>query len=138
MARGLNRVQLCGHLGAEPEMRYSPGGFPTAVLNIATSESIRDKATGTYVERTEWHRVIFFSRAAEMCEKIMKKGDKLFIEGKLKTRKWVDKNKNDRYTLEIIGTDFHLTGGNRENYELQGEVAGIIDNADINIDEIQF
>ena len=96
----LNKVMLIGHLGADPELRYTQSGSPVASLRIATDESYTDK-DGNRVERTEWHRVVVFQRAAENCNQYLRKGSLVYVEGRLSTRKWQDQNGQDRYTTEI-------------------------------------
>ncbi|MDA8191804.1 MAG: single-stranded DNA-binding protein, partial [Gammaproteobacteria bacterium] len=100
MARGINKVILIGNLGKDPEIRYVPNGGAVANLNIATSESWKDKATGEKQERTEWHRVVFFGKLAEIASEYLKKGAQIYVEGRLQTRKWQDKSGQDRYTTE--------------------------------------
>lgn len=117
MARGINKVILIGNLGADPEMRHMPGnGAAVTNLNLATSESWKDKNTGEQQERTEWHRVILFQRLAEIAHEYLKKGSKVYIEGRLQTRKWQDKTTGqDRYTTEIIANELQMLdsrGGN--------------------------
>jgi single-strand DNA-binding protein len=108
MARGINKVILIGNLGADPEIRYMPSGGAVANLNMATSESWKDKTTGQIQDRTEWHRVVMFNRLAEICGEYLKKGSKLYIEGSLRTRKWQDKEGQDRYTTEIVATEMQM------------------------------
>lgn len=108
MARGINKVILVGNVGTDPEIRYLPNGNPVANLSIATSEAWKDKQTGERQERTEWHRVVFFNRLAEIINEYVKKGSKLYIEGALRTRKWQDQNNVDRYTTEIIGSEMQM------------------------------
>lgn len=96
----LNKVMIIGHLGRDPELRYTQTGTPVATLNIATDESYVDKE-GNKVERTEWHRVVVFQRAAENCSQYLSKGSLVFVEGKLQTRKWQDQQGQDRYSTEI-------------------------------------
>jgi single-strand DNA-binding protein len=108
MARGVNKVILIGNLGSDPEVRYLPSGGPVATINIATSESWKDKQTGQNQERTEWHRVVFFNRLAEICGEYLRKGSKVYVEGSLRTRKWQDKNGVDRYTTEIMGSSLQM------------------------------
>ncbi|PXF32651.1 single-stranded DNA-binding protein [Pokkaliibacter plantistimulans] len=102
MARGVNKVTLIGNLGADPEVRYMPNGNAVANITLATSESWKDKQTGQVQERTEWHRVVFFARLAEVVGQYARKGSKLYVEGKLQTRKWQDQSGQDRYTTEIV------------------------------------
>jgi single-strand DNA-binding protein len=111
MARGINKVILIGNLGADPETRAIPSGTTVANLRIATSESWRDKQSGEQQERTEWHRVALFGRLAEIAAEYLKKGSQVYIEGSLRTRKWQDKQGNDRYSTEIIGNDLQMLGG---------------------------
>ena len=111
MARGINKVILIGNLGKDPEIRYVPNGGAVANLNIATSESWKDKATGEKQERTEWHRVVFFGKLAEIASEYLKKGAQIYVEGRLQTRKWQDKSGQDRYTTEIVGSELQMLGG---------------------------
>ena len=111
MARGINKVILIGNLGADPETRAMPSGTTVANLRVATSESWRDKQTGEQQERTEWHRVAFFGRLAEVAGEYLRKGSQVYIEGSLRTRKWQDKQGNERYSTEIIGNDLQMLGG---------------------------
>ena len=111
MARGVNKVILIGNLGADPETRAMPSGTTVANLRIATSESWRDKQSGEQQERTEWHRVAFFGRLAEVAGEYLRKGSQVYVEGSLRTRKWQDKQGNDRYSTEIIGNDLQMLGG---------------------------
>jgi single-strand DNA-binding protein len=110
MARGVNKVILIGNLGADPETRAMPSGTTVANLRVATSESWRDKQTGEQQERTEWHRVAFFGRLAEVAGEYLRKGSQVYIEGSLRTRKWQDKQGNERYSTEIIGNDLQMLG----------------------------
>ncbi|MFZ1538170.1 MAG: single-stranded DNA-binding protein [Chromatiaceae bacterium] len=102
MSRGINKVILIGNLGADPEVRYMASGDAVANVNIATSESWKDKNTGEAKERTEWHRVVFFGKVAEVVDKYVKKGSKIYVEGQLRTRKWQGQDGQDRYTTEIV------------------------------------
>lgn len=111
MARGVNKVILIGNLGADPEIRYLPSGAAVAQLRLATSESWKDKQTGEMQERTEWHRVVFFSRLAEICGEYLHKGSKIYVEGSIQTRKWQDQSGNDRYTTEIKGREMQMLDG---------------------------
>jgi single-strand DNA-binding protein len=108
MARGVNKVILIGNLGADPEVRHMPNGAAVATINIATSETWKDKQTGEQHDRTEWHRVVLFQRLAEIVGEYLKKGSKVYIEGRLQTRKWQDKNGQDRYTTEIIANELQM------------------------------
>ena len=108
MARGINKVILVGNLGADPEVRYMPSGGAVANLSIATSDSWKDKQTGQTQERTEWHRVVFFNRLGEIAAEYLKKGSKVYVEGRIQTRKWQDKNGVDRYSTEIVGSEMQM------------------------------
>lgn len=109
MARGINKVILIGNLGQDPETRYMPSGGAVTNLTIATSETWKDKQTGQPQERTEWHRVVFFNRLAEIAGEYLKKGSKVYIEGALRTRKWQDKSTGaDRYTTEIVANEMQM------------------------------
>ena len=111
MARGVNKVILVGNLGADPETRAMPSGTTVANLRIATSESWRDKQSGEQQERTEWHRVALFGRLGEVAAEYLKKGSQVYIEGSLRTRKWQDKQGNERYSTEIVASDMQMLGG---------------------------
>ncbi|MBU2753990.1 single-stranded DNA-binding protein [Acidithiobacillus sp. CV18-2] len=107
---GVNKVILLGHLGRDPEMRYQPSGGAIANLNLATSETFKDRE-GNRQERTEWHRVVLFGRTAEIAGEYLKKGSMAYVEGRLQTRKWTDKEGQERYTTEIVGDRLQLVGG---------------------------
>jgi len=111
MARGINKVILIGHLGKDPEVRYSPNGGAVTNITLATSESWKDKNTGEKQERTEWHRVVFFGKLAEIAGEYLKKGSQVYLEGRLQTRKWQDKEGKDRYTTEIVAGEMQMLGG---------------------------
>ncbi len=110
-ARGVNKVILIGNLGQDPETRYMPSGGAVTNLRIATNESWKDKQTGEPQERTEWHRVVMFERLAEIAAEYLRKGSQVYIEGTLRTRKWQDKDGNDRYTTEIRANEMQMLGG---------------------------
>lgn len=110
MARGVNKVILVGNLGKDPEVRYSPDGKAVTNVTMATSETWKDKTTGEKQERTEWHRVVFFSRLAEIAGEYLKKGAQIYVEGRLQTRKWQDKEGKDRYTTEIVANEMQMLG----------------------------
>lgn len=107
----LNKVQVIGNLGADPETKYLPSGAAVTNLSLATTDKWKDKDTGAPVEKTEWHRISFFGRAAEVIAEFCTKGSQLYVEGSLQTRKWQDKEGNDRYTTEIKGQNFQFLGG---------------------------
>ncbi len=105
---GVNKVILIGNLGKDPDVRYMPNGNAVANVTIATSESWKDKNTGEMQERTEWHRVVFFRRLAEVVGEYVKKGSKIYVEGRLQTRKWQDQSGQDRYTTEIVADQMQM------------------------------
>lgn len=111
MARGINKVILVGNVGGDPDVKYMPSGSAITNISIATSESWKDKQTGQQQERTEWHRVVFFNRLAEIAGEYLRKGQQVYVEGSLRTRKWQDNNGNDRYTTEIVGNEMQMLGG---------------------------
>lgn len=107
MARGINKVILVGNLGNDPDTRYMPNGDAVTNISIATSESWKDKQTGQNVDRTEWHRVVFFRRLAEIAGEYLKKGSKVYVEGKLQTRQW-EKDGQKHYTTEIVASEMQM------------------------------
>lgn len=117
MARGINKVILIGNLGADPDARMTQQGSAVTNLNIATDESYKDKATGQMVPKTEWHRVVMFNRLAEIAKDYLRKGSKVYIEGKLQTRKWQDQNGQERYTTEIIANELQMLDSKPGAYE---------------------
>lgn len=112
MARGVNKVILVGNIGQEPDMKYMPSGNAVTSISVATSESWKDKQTGQQQERTEWHRVVFFNRLAEIAGEYLRKGSKVYVEGQLRTRKWQDQAGQDRYTTEIVASEMQMLSGN--------------------------
>ena len=108
MRRGVNKVILVGNLGQKPEMRYTATQSAVANLSVATTESWKDKETGEMRDKTEWHRVVYFGKLAEIVEKYLDKGSKVYVEGKLQTRKWQDKSGADRWTTEIVGNELTM------------------------------
>jgi single-strand DNA-binding protein len=110
MARSLNKVTLIGHLGKDPEVRYMPSGGAVVNVTLATNETWKDKQTGEAQERTEWHNLVFYGKLAEIAGEYLRKGRQVYIEGSLRTRKWQDKNGQDRYTTEIIANEMLLLG----------------------------
>ena len=102
MARGVNKVILIGNVGNDPDIRFTPNGGAIAVLSIATTESWKDRNSGQQQEKTEWHRIVIFGKLAEIAQQYLRKGSKVYIEGKLQTRKWQDRDGQDRYTTEIV------------------------------------
>ncbi len=120
MARGVNKVILIGNLGNDPDIRYTAGGAAVANISLATAESWRDKESGEQQERTEWHRIVFFGRLAEIVGEYLRKGSQVYVEGRLQTRKWQDKEGVDRYSTEIVANEMQMLGsksGGSANYE---------------------
>lgn len=111
MARGINKVILVGNLGADPETRYTASGSAVTNIRIATSETWRDKNSGENQERTEWHRVVFFGKLAEIAGEYLRKGRQVYVEGSLRTSKWQGQDGQDRYTTEIIADEMQMLGG---------------------------
>ena len=112
---GVNKVIIVGHLGNDPEIRTMPNGDAVANISVATSESWNDRNTGERREVTEWHRIVFYRRQAEICGEYLRKGSQVYVEGRLKTRKWQDQNGQDRYTTEIQGDVMQMLGGRNQN-----------------------
>jgi len=108
MSNGLNKVLILGNLGADPDIKYTQAGSPVANLSVATSESWKDKTTNEKVEKVEWHRVVVFGRLAEIAGDYLKKGSKIFVEGKLQTRDWEDSEGKKRYTTEVIAREMTM------------------------------
>jgi single-strand DNA-binding protein len=119
MSKGVNKVILLGNVGNDPETRYTQTGNAVTNLSLATSETWKDKLTGQKQEKTEWHKVIFFNQLAEICSKYVKKGSKLYIEGQIKTKKWQDKQGNDRYTTEIIAKEMQMLDSRQQSESQQ-------------------
>ena len=115
MAKGINKVILVGHLGQDPELRYTQASAAIANISIATTESWTDKQSGQRQDRTEWHRVVFFNRLAEIVGEYLRKGSQVYIEGSLRTRKWQDQQGQDRYTTEIVASEMQMLGGRGDN-----------------------
>ena len=111
MSRGINKVILIGNCGSAPETRYTSGGGAVTNITLATSESWSDRNTGQKQERTEWHRVVFFNKLADVAGQYLQKGSKVYIEGSLRTRKWQDKDGRDRYTTEIVASELEMLDG---------------------------
>ena len=113
MARGINKVILVGNLGQDPEVKYMQNGGAVANISVATADTWKDKNSGQKKERTEWHRVVFFNKLAEIVGEYLRKGSQVYVEGRLQTRKWQDKSGQDRYTTEIVANDMQMLGGNQ-------------------------
>ena len=116
---GINKVIIVGNLGNDPEVRTMPNGDAVANISVATSESWTDRNTGERREVTEWHRIVFFRRQAEVCGEYLRKGSQVYVEGRLKTRKWQDQNGQDRYTTEIQGDVLQMLGGRQNAGDFQ-------------------
>lgn len=120
MARGVNKAILIGNLGQDPEVRYTPSGSAVCNVPLATTESWKDRESGERRERTEWHRLVFFGRLAEITAEYLRKGSQAYVEGRMQTRKWQDQSGNDRYTTEVVVSEMHILGnrggdsGNRD------------------------
>lgn len=112
--RGVNKAIIVGNLGQDPETRHMPSGGAVTNISVATSESWKDKQTGEKKESTEWHKVAMFNRLAEVAAEYLHKGSQVYIEGKIRTRKWQDKDGNDRYTTEIVADQMQMLGGRSE------------------------
>ncbi len=124
----VNKAILVGNLGKDPEVRYLPSGEQICNITLATSERYKDKASGEYKENTEWHRVVFFGKLAEICGQYLQKGKKIYVDGRIRTNKWQDKEGNERYTTEIIGSEMKMLSGKddsgrREAPEAPGTMA---------------
>ena len=118
---GVNKVFIVGNIGRDPEIKYTQNNVPVANFSVATSESWKDKNTGEWQEKTEWHRIVAWRHLAERVEKYFRKGKQVYVEGKLETRKWTDKDGNDRYTTEIVAVNLFTTGRDEE----KGKPAGV-------------
>ena len=127
MARGVNKVILIGNLGRDPEVRYTASGSAVANVTLATTDTWRDRQSGEQQERTEWHRIVFFNRLGEIVGEYLRKGSKVYVEGRLQTRKWQDQNGQDRYTTEIIANEMQMLdsrgagGDNQMGGQRQGQ-----------------
>lgn len=123
MSKGVNRVTIIGNLGNDPESKLMPNGNAVTNISIATDESYKDKTTGQMVPKTEWHRVVAFQRLAEIMRDYLKKGSKVYIEGKLQTRKWQDQSGADRYTTEIVANELQMLDGKTDQDAQQQQAA---------------
>ena len=124
MARGINKVILIGNLGADPETRHTAGGNAVSNLSLATSEGWRDRQSGELQERTEWHRVVLFSKLAEVAGEYLRKGSKVYIEGRIQTRKWQDRDGNDRWSTEVVANDMQMLDSRGGSEPLQDRDGG--------------
>ena len=120
---GVYKVIIVGHLGNDPEIRTMPNGEQVANISVATSESWTDKNSGEKKTQTEWHRIVFYRRQAEICGQYLQKGSQVYIEGRLKTRKWQDNNGQDRYTTEIQGDVLQMLGGRQDEPKQQAKTS---------------
>ncbi len=120
----VNKVILVGNLGADPETRYAHSGDAICSIRLATTESWKDKASGEKREATEWHRVVFYRKLAEIADQYLRKGSSVYIEGRIKTRKWQDKDGQDRYTTEIEATEMQMLGGRGDGNRQGGDAGG--------------
>ena len=132
--RGVNKVILIGNVGKDPDIKATNNGSTIANISVATSESWKDKSTGQQLERTEWHRVVFFGSLAEIVRDYLKQGSKVYIEGSIRTRKWQDQSGQDRYTTEIVASEMQMLDS-RENVEISPSVAS---NQQVEDDELPF
>lgn len=145
MSYGLNKVSLIGHLGADPELRYTEGNIPVASFSVATNESYKDQ-NGTLVERTEWHRAVAWRKLAELLAEYLKKGSRVYLEGKLQTRSWEDKDGIKRYTTEVVIGDFMFLdskgngngNGHRSSASPASDPVPIPESADVPEDDLPF
>ena len=119
----INRATIIGNVGRDPELRYSAAGAAVCNITVATSRNWKDKTSGEKVEETEWHRVVFYDRLAEIAGEYLKKGRSVYVEGRLKTRKWQDKDGSDRYTTEIVGSEMKMLGGKGDGEQRQAPQA---------------
>lgn len=124
MSKGLNKVLIIGNLGAAPEVRYTQNSTAVATISVATTETWKDKQTGEQREQTEWHRVVMYRRLAEIAGEYLRKGSKVYIEGKLKTRKWTGEDQVERYTTEVVGKEMQMLDGARNDNQTQGYGGG--------------
>ncbi|MBU4317109.1 MAG: single-stranded DNA-binding protein [Proteobacteria bacterium] len=111
---GINKAIILGRLGKDPEVRYTQDGRAIANFSVATSEEWKDKSTGEKVERTEWHRIVAFNKLGEICGEYLSKGQQVYIEGKIQTREWTDKDSNKRYTTEIVASSVQFLGSKND------------------------
>ena len=139
MSRGVNKVILVGNLGQKPDMKYTQSNTAVANLSLATSESWKDKDSGDLKTKTEWHRVVYFGKLAEIAEQYLDKGSKVYVEGKLQTRKWQDQTGNDRYTTEVLGQELTMldSRGDSSGSSFENNNSGMSEE-DVNQDNGEF
>lgn len=142
----LNKAILIGNLGADPDVRYIPNGNAVATVRLATTRRWKDKQTNDRKEDTEWHRVVFYGKLAEVVSEYVKKGSQIYVEGRIETKKWQDKDGQDRYTTQIVAEEMHMIGGGKGKQEhgaqnvapqRQPEPATVTDDSDFD-DDIPF
>ena len=133
----LNKVMLIGNLGKDPEVRYTTSGQAVASFSIATTEKFKNKQSGDWDEKTEWHRITLWGKLAEIAGEYLAKGKTVFIEGRLQTRKWTDRDGNERYTTEIIGDRMQMLGGKGDGGGRRSDAGGVSDTA-VSYDEPPF
>ena len=139
MSRGVNKVVLVGNLGQKPDMKYTQSNTAVANLSLATSDSWKDKDSGDLKTKTEWHRVVYFGKLAEIAEQYLDKGSKVYVEGKLQTRKWQDQAGNDRYTTEVLGQELTMldSRGDSSGSSFENNNSGMSEE-DVNQDNGEF
>ena len=139
MSRGVNKVILVGNLGQKPDMKYTQSNTAVANLSLATSESWKDKDSGDLKTKSEWHRVVYFGKLAEIAEQYLDKGSKVYVEGKLQTRKWQDQAGNDRYTTEVLGQELTMldSRGDSSGSSFENNNSGMSEE-DVNQDNGEF
>ena len=139
MSRGVNKVILVGNLGQKPDMKYTQSNTAVANLSLATSESWKDKESGDLKTKTEWHRVVYFGKLAEIAQQYLDKGSKVYVEGKLQTRKWQDQAGNDRYTTEVLGQELTMldSRGDSSGSSFENNNSGMSEE-DVNQDNGEF
>ena len=114
MSRGVNKAVIVGNLGQDPDVRYATNGNAVVNLNVATNETWKNRETGEAQQRTEWHRIVFFNRLAEIAGEYLRKGSQVYVEGRLQTRKWQGQDGQDRYTTEVVASEMQMLGGRGE------------------------
>lgn len=138
MARGINKVILVGNVGQDPETKFLPSGGAVTNLSVATSEAWKDKNTGQQQERTEWHRVVFFNRLAEIAAQYLTKGSKVYIEGSLRTRKWQGQDGSDRYTTEIVASEMQMLDSRNSDSPQQSQKPTAAPQGFSDLDDVPF
>ena len=138
MARGVNKVILIGHLGNDPEVRYTASGAAVATISLATTHGIKNKQTGEWQDLTEWHRVVFFNKQAEVAGEYLRKGSQIYVEGRLRTQKWQDQSGADRYTTEIVAQEMQMLGSKGDGQAQRQSTGGQQQTAPNYDDDIDF